>query len=297
MNKELSIMKNSEQAIEHKIDSALEIASTAIRRTSMFMSYGLNTVSEIGPEALGLAGFIQPISRTSELSIREKNDFKISYENWIVANGFRNLHEGLEVFLNTLFRVISEAERSVARPSNEKRLKKFERKGVSGKLIELEKYCSFTTNFSHYFCSLSQVRNCITHRQGVVGEPDVGAGNSLKLIWLGVEAEVSGENGIRPITIDTLGPLSFSNLSNVSVNLTMTYVDKHLEFNLGDQIAIPPRNVQEICSMSEYLCFRLRQFVLNWLLSIGVTVNGGRLVADPIVALGVESTGIDNAIV
>jgi hypothetical protein len=261
----------------------------------MLMAYGLNASTQAKDADYHLPGFTQLVDAPQELSSAQMEQFKADYRSWIVANGFRELLEGMETFLNGLYRMVISTERHLGRTRDgpaRKLIREFERSGVSRKLDTLERRYSFKTGFGHYFRSLTQARNCLAHRQGIIGDEDRQSGRAFQLIWLGIDATITESDGTdHIISPETLGPFDSSKFSSGgNPRLTVTMVDRRLRFGKGERVTVSAYSLQEICAMTSYTCLKLRQLMLNWLLEQGVTVNDGNPAPDPIATLMLHAT-------
>lgn len=284
--------------VKHAVDLTADVGKAAARRASMLMAYGLNS-ENLAPNAdFHLPGFIQLVDAPRKLSSPEMDAFRSEFRDWIVANGFRELLEGMEVFSNSYHRIALNAEihlGSIGRRKADKLLKQFEKLGVGGKLKLLERRYGFETGFAHYFDSLTRARNCLTHRQGVVGDKDCEEASELRITWLGIDAEITEHDGTKHfIGPETLGPFDSSKFNQGgNAQLTAIMVDRELVFQRGEHVIIPPRHLQEICSMTAYTSLKMRQLLLNWLIKKGLNVNNGQPVQDPIASISLEEFDSD----
>lgn len=270
------------EAIEMIVQNGLHVP----KRASMLMAYGVNASNLYADINHQLPGFIQLIDVPKKLTPEDRERLKTDFRNWCIGNGFRELIEGMEAFLNALYHVIAPADLYFKGKPTEKAesaIKKFEHLGVWEKLTELEKRYGFKTGMGHYYESLTQARNCLTHRKGIVGEKDTRKKGGLELEWLGIDARIEETDGTEHvITLDTLGPIESSQFNtNDNAKLQLTYVNRSLKFNNGDLLEVPPRSLQEICSMSIYTIAKLHQLIMNWLLEHGIHLNDGKPLNDP----------------
>ncbi|MCW9054883.1 MAG: hypothetical protein OQJ98_02820 [Candidatus Pacebacteria bacterium] len=283
------------EAIEMIVQNGLHIP----KRASMLMAYGVNASNLFADINHQLPGFIQLIDVPKNLSPNDREHLKTDFRNWCIGNGFRELIEGIEAFLNSLFQIIAPTDLYFKGKSSEKAkgaIEKFERFGVWDKLTHLEKRYGFRTEMGHYFESLTQARNCLTHRNGIVGEKDTKKKGYLELEWLGIDIRIEESDGTEHIiTLDTLGPIESSKF-NTQDNAKMhcTYVNRSLKFNNGDFLEVPPRSLQEICSMSIYTIAKLHQLIMNWLLEYGIHLNNGMPLNDPKAQMLLEAEWPEN---
>ena len=286
--------KTLELEINEAVERIVQIGIEVPKRASMLMAYGINASNINGEIDFHLSGFVQPLETPQKLTQQERYDLKDDFRNWVVGNGFRELLEGTETFLNSLVELIAPADFLFQgkRPDKAtKTIKKFEGMGVWQKLKFLEDQYGFKTEMAHYYESLTQARNCLTHRKGIVGDKDIKKKGHLELEWLGVDAKITEHDGTEHIlTLETKGPIDSSTFSgNENATLTCTYVKRTLIFQKGELIDVHPRSLQEICSMSIYTCAKLHQLIMNWLMKHGVKINGGKLLDDPVAQILLEA--------
>lgn len=286
--------KTLELEINEAVDWIVERGLHIPKRASMLMAYGFNASNLYADIKHHLPGFIQLIDVPKDPPPQERDFFRADFRRWCVGNGFRELIEGMEDFLNTLYEIIVSADlhfNGGHKKKAEKALKDFEHLGVWVKLKILEKRHGFMTGMGHYYESLTQARNCLTHRNGIVGEKDTKKKGYLELEWLGVDARIEETDGtVHVITLDTLGPIESSQFNTKDdAKLHLTYVNRSLKFRKGDLLEVPPRSLQEICSMSIYTIAKLHQLVMNWMLEHGIHLNQGKPLDDPKVQLLLEA--------
>lgn len=284
------------EAIELIVQNGLQVP----KRASMLMAYGVNASNLYADISHHLPGFIQFIDAPKILAPDERERLKTDFRNWCVGNGFRELLEGMEGFLNSLFQVIARVDfmfKGKRPDKSESLITKFEHLGVWGKLKHLEHHYGFETGMSHYYESLTQARNCLTHRNGVVGDKDTRDKNHLELTWLGLDVKITEADGTEHIiTLDTQGPIKSSQFkTNENTTLTSTYVNRSLIFKNGASLQVPPRSLQEICSMSIYTYAKLHQLIMNWLLEHGIHLNDDKPLLDPQAQIRLEATGPDES--
>ena len=118
---------------------------------------------------------------------------------------------------------------------------KFHRLGLPDKLSKL------TDDFSVFLApeiiaailSLNAARNCIVHREGVVGEKDASDLGKLEIRWTKPTLTITGEAGTRPVEpggrVEAGEMLEFSN-KNASKS-----------FGLGERIKFTSTEFSEIC--------------------------------------------------
>ena len=271
-------------------DRAIELLAQAgcasAQRASMLIALGLNSADQAADASFHLPGFLQFFDTSEEISELHALAFRDDYRSWMVGNGFRTLFEGLETFLDALFRLLGEIELELGHNSRSKIKKQtsnFERRGVAGKLAFLKEHYGLDTGHLDYLQSLTQARNCLTHRAGQVRDVDCGSTGYLELRWLGFSATIAEADGtVHEITLDTLGDIDSRRFSNDGpAKLTLKIVERALRFEEGENIDIKPRTLQEICFLFSFTFLKLHQLSVNWLLDLGMHVNGGNKMEEP----------------
>ena len=272
----------ADQAIELLVQDGCASA----QRASMLMALGLNSADQATDAGFHLSGFMQFFDASEEISEQHELAFRDDYRSWMVGNGFRTLFEGLETFLNALFHLLGQAALKLGHSSRskiKKQTRDFEHRSVARKLAFLKEHYGLDTGHLGYFQSLTQARNCLTHRAGQVGDVDCGSTGYLELRWLGFSATIAEADGtVHEITLDTPGDIDSRRFSNEGpAKLTLTIVERALRFEEGEHIDIKPRTLQEICFLFSYTCLKLHQLSVNWLLDLGLHVNGGKKMEEP----------------
>lgn len=94
---------------------------------------------------------------------------------WILLNGLREIFEGFEQVLDTIYPwtlQIQIIEGKITQDLYKQKLKAFTRTGVGSKLDMLSKEVSIQNAGVEKIKSIAKARNCITHRRGIVGDDD-----------------------------------------------------------------------------------------------------------------------------
>lgn len=277
------------------IDLIVESSLSEVRTVSMLIAHALNASSAAPRSDVRLAGFMQLVDVPALESTADLERFRERYQIWVVRNGLRDLVAAMEAFLNSMHTLLVDAQRHLGVFGRQKvrdLVREFERFGVSKKLRAMHRHFGLETNLLAYVDSLTSARNCITHRHGIVGTADCDASGALYLRWLGVDATISeGDGTVHVITPQTLGPFDSSRFSEGDAHLTVGVVSREIRFALGDALVIAPRQLEEISSMVLFVCVKMRQLTLNWLLDSGFNVHGGVRVPEPEASfsLGYES--------
>lgn len=281
-------------SVDEFIRLTARTGTARITRGSMLMACGWNTASRAEAVDTHLPGFIQLIDAPRDLTPVQLEGFRNDYRAWIVGNGFRELIAVLESVLDSIHMILAYSEHSLKRKhgrETKKACAAFERLGLSPKFARLEKRYGIDLDLSGHFETLTLARNCLTHRDGIVTEKDCNADGRLRITWLGVDSSiVEGGGREHVLTLDTIGPIDSTKFEgDENPKLNIAWVERELTVAPGQRIYIPPRQLQEICSMGSMVCLRLCQRTINWCLSRGIAVNNGVPVPEPTVEIYLDA--------
>ncbi len=247
-----------------------EIALKGIRRTTIFLGLGVNAAREdkFTKYQLPENHFFKMVPENA--SEEQVAHFKQNFEKWIISNGVRELIETFALFLDKIHQSCLWFATSKAAMNSEDANRygpAFERKGVEEKLKKLRVHFDIQTDKEKYFSSINQARNCITHRQGIVGPEDLKGNHSLKLTWwkLDVIAQTAEGKEVSLMSIPEEG-LYFENAGSISVKVS----ERLREFKLGEIIELTPADINEICFLIYMSTNEIVASTRNYAKSIGI---------------------------
>ncbi len=227
------------------LDKIKNISLSGIRRTAVFLGFGLNSVNDetfkdYNLTKVSFLEFVPP--NLNENTIKH---FKEEYGHWIVANGLRELTETFSIFLDKVWGICDFINKDTI-PNLKKIKKNYHHQGIETKLEYLEEYFGVTSSINQYLTEINEARNCYTHRRGIVGNRDFNFEKHLRIRWLGIDIYTLNEKGdnefIRP-------PIPEKGLSFPSErHIHTTTSTRELLFELGSQIRLSPCDLAEICS-------------------------------------------------
>ncbi len=166
-----------------------------LRSVMTFVAIGLNAKQEITSNTLAIPDVTihHQFDSSNSWSIEEAKD---AWQIWILRNGFRDIAEALSGLLEEIQSVLASWELVLLQKSksirgedwNEiivHRSQQFHRRTLPQKLKYLEDQYLFTLDpaLIRQAFTINAVRNCLTHRGGVVSQLDVDASGNLTLEW------------------------------------------------------------------------------------------------------------------
>ena len=227
-----------------------EISETlrrGVRRAILFMGVGINA-SEQKPEVshvLARDNLHQIQLVKDDLDDDEKAHVATEFGKWVRTNGLRELMESFSIFMFQLYSAVcaiceyqgKEGPHSGCTPE------RFEILGIGKQLGKLSEVLEVLEHDAHIVGSLNQLRNCYTHRLGLVGPKDADKqSQSLDLLWLAFQLEVVEPNGNTIIENQIFGRvLENGGLAQVRV------IEKIKSFQIGTEVILEKRELKEIC--------------------------------------------------
>lgn len=232
----------------------LDVAMKGVRRTAVFMGLGLNAASDPALTKFSLEGrsYMQLVPEPQPPETVAH--FKTEFGKWIVGCGLRELLETFETFLTEVFDacMVSAIKAGlVTQAEAEKERKRFGFGGLSNKVTVLGKL-GVTGVHSHYFASLYEARNCLTHRQGLVGWEDckdAAVPGRLVLTWRGYAREIREPSGnIIPLEDERGVPCGLPVYLPDGGDMLVRVLERRREFAVGDVVELSPADLAEICA-------------------------------------------------
>lgn len=228
--------------------SGLEIIGLGVRRAAVFMGFGLNAMADPNfrnYELVKLTGLeFMPRSVPEEML----SEFKAEFSNWVTANGFRELVQSFESFLDRIYGCVLYVDittKGIDVMTAKKRLKSFTHDGITKKLYRLSHEYSIVTPKEAALDSINLTRNCLTHRHGLVSEKD--GDPELIVRWWGFDIVLETKGGKRTLLRHPIenGGVVVKEESRVLA----LYVERTSAFPIGTVVHLAGRDVAEICQM------------------------------------------------
>lgn len=236
---------------KHKIhinmDRIHEIALRGVRRTYVFLGLGLNAARRPDFREFHLESRMNLKLMPEEVTDANIDEFKDNFAVWVTSNGLRELVETFSVFLSEIYRVcliLDVVSGKFAAADLPKLKDQFDYNGIARQLDELRVGYDVSCDFSDHIQSLVRLRNCYTHRLGVVSSKDIGVDDLMVVKWRGMEIIIEQEEG-DPIVID--GDFDEGIYVEKGGKIGVRVVDKIREFHTGEFAILDQNELKEIC--------------------------------------------------
>ena len=255
------------------LDHLAEISLKGIRRTSVFMSFGINSARDKSLKDYQLSRETAFRIMPDNLGGDQIEEFKKHYEHWIISCGLRELIETFSVYLSGIYEVCLTTalhKRAIVVENYREKIKSFEWKGVEKQLKTLRKSFSVETSKEKYLKSINQARNCITHRRGIVGAEDLRGDSKLKMTWWALDTHIETPSG-KKISMNPPFPKKGILLKDGG-NFIVAVVDREREYNAGDVIKLSPLDLSEICMVVTLATQEILTSAVKYMESIGINV-------------------------
>ncbi len=175
----------------------------------------------------------------------KQNEYKKYFTNWVACKCIEDVVESFESCIKALYNIIPikqsapskyQKKNFINNQSLKQRLKTFQKIG-----IEVE--CKDSLE------SLSRVRTCLTHRQGIVDDKDLTeSGGQFDIIWYRMASEAVGKKGGEDHCVQMDSPLDtwqFDKGSEITINAKIEKYKK--TFPKYEPIVFTAKDIQDIC--------------------------------------------------
>jgi hypothetical protein len=255
------------------VDAIAKTAKVGINRAWLFLGWGLNCAAraKAGDLEVQDAGYLRllPDEGLDTTLAEAKDEFGI----WIVSNGLREAIETFDVFLGAVYQAALFVEAWAAGTASRtddascgKRAAKFSQFGTEKRLTSLDNDFAIAAEYGSDIVSLRKARNCLTHRLGVVGHEDTGAGGQLTLRWHVFELYGQHPDGSEFVAcLDSL-PVKFPEGSPVVLRHGLR---EHRYF-LGERLVLSPAELKEICFAFLFVIDQVRLSFVSYAERMGV---------------------------
>jgi hypothetical protein len=225
-----------------------ETARRGVRRTAVFLGLGINASLDPALRKYELSD-ISPIHLVPS-SVPEETiaHFKTEFGRWIVANGLRELIETFALFLDGAHNAclfMSSHKGKVSFEDATQWQPAFHHKGIADKLKVFESRFGVKPHHPEHLGTIQQVRNCFTHRHGIVGKQDCVDGDELILKWTGFDIFIETPTGE---TIDMTLPLKEDIHLKDGGTVCLRFSERVRTFKLGTPVLLEPNDLVEICN-------------------------------------------------
>jgi hypothetical protein len=199
--------------------------------------------------------------------------YKSEYERWIIANGFREIIEIFSIFLEEIHTACLTLAWNTGKYTSaecDKMRENFRTAGLPNKFMVLEQRFYTISNDKHHILSINKARNCLTHRNGIVGKNDIDDSGELKITWVDIEILIvpKGKSPISSTNIRKGGILTPEGGHIESHNVT-----RELVFKKGDYLKFTPRQISEICLFVNSAAIQICNSSVEYSRRIGIEVR------------------------
>lgn len=250
-----------------------KIHATAIKglnRSAVFLGLGVNAADREDLKEYHLTNDtnfrILPESASDQTIAEWKKEFRI----WIVGCGFRELVHWFCVYYDRTYLACCIIDRS----DDEKKINKFNRMGMAGKIAELKNEFGVGSQYDRQLSSFNQIRNCFVHRLGRVGKKDIIDGNPLSIRFLRSQLVFIAPSQKETIIQNSFDPKFQGFVSpEAGGGLGLKWSEKKIEFNRGDWIFLSPKDLTQILFFTRWCVNQVTESVLDYAKSQGIPIN------------------------
>lgn len=224
-----------------------EIAAKGVRRTAVFIGLGLNAALDPNFKAYELTQITSIQLVPPDADEKTLSHYKEQFSLWITACGLRELMETFAVFLDEVHQaslLIAASSRKILTNDIAIQDKKYRQKGIKEKLDLLKQNFNIESKNPEALKTIHQTRNCLTHRQGIVGTEDCFGGQNLNVKWMGLDIYAETPSGeIVPLQPVPKEGIFLPEGGRVKVKL----LERLKTFPLRTLVTFSPRDLAEIC--------------------------------------------------
>lgn len=234
----------------------VDVATASAHRTIIRVALGLNASAHASADAVDVPDTFFSLRAGSLRGVTDEQA-RAFLREWVLTNGFRDLAEAIASLLDGAHGVLSiwsllpdhsKPAQILGGAWNRVMVKKrraFARLGISKKLRELrQRGLVLDPSLVQQIESINAARNCLVHRNGVVGSEDTGAGATFVVSWTRIALVAKDEHGDREL-------------------------QKHAEVSAGTMIAVRNASGSASFPVGARLSFSVQQFnEVAWTLTV-----------------------------
>jgi hypothetical protein len=255
--------------ISINLDVLKDTALRGIRRATVFMGLGINAAADETFKNYELDKYTPIQFIPNNLNDKVINHFKKEFEYWIIMNGLRELNESFSLFLDEVFHTCAIVSNSNSKQVNRKIINNFSRLSLREKVIKLEELFFVKVKHSKYIYSINKARNCYTHRKGIVSIEDC-KNCVLEIKWISLDLSILLEdNEIINPELPLKDPIKLKTAGKVQYK----YVDRKIQFHVGEVIRLTPKQLSEICYFFKIVVDEVMIELYQFLQTSGIEVR------------------------
>jgi hypothetical protein len=275
-----------------------EIQDTAykgVRRTAVFMGLGLNAATDPKFKRYQLSEITHMQFIPEKVSDETVLHFKTEFGRWIVACGLRELIETFSVFLDKIHEACLLMAVSQGKMTHKLALEhhnSFLWKGFTEKMKTLHERFGVYSQYNDHLGTVQLVRNCYTHRRGIVGKADCGDSQQLELRWIGMDVYIETTDGD---IINLNLPLQEGVCVEKGGTVKVKSAERKRSFQLGTVVDIPPKELAEICTLILWATNEITKSAFAYAKSIGIPNDNSLSASVPTQQDAATDTGAINS--
>lgn len=252
-----------------------ETARRGVRRTAVFLGLGLNASRDPTLTNYELADLSPVHILPSNVPAETLAHFKSEFGQWTITCGLREMIETFAIFLDQTHHACLLMATNKQRVSQEDAAvwgRAFPFKGIDDKLKKLKSRFDVEPGHPNHLTSVQSLRNCFTHRRGVVGPEDCSDGHRLRITWIGFDliGEHSGGE-IVELALPLSDPVHFPDGGTIGLR----YAKRVREFALGSRVELDARDLLEICNFVLWSADEITKSTEAFASSIGIAERQG----------------------
>lgn len=230
--------------IQIDLDRIAEIAFLGLRRSMVFMGFGVNAADNDGLMEFAIPGPLTYQFVPENASPEQRKEMKKHFRSWIIAAALRDLLEAISIALDDFYLAVRiTADKTIVPGGFDAVRAEVNRKSLSDKLKKLAELGMAPTYDSHFY-GLTKVRNCLAHRLGRVADADCNDADKLTVTWRSFNVEIHTEAGHKHNLLDMIGrPLESPG------HVVLVPVDRVKSFQKGSVIDLSHAELAEIGMM------------------------------------------------
>lgn len=255
------------------IDQAFAIAKSGISRATSFMGIGVNAAIDPNFKSYQLSHLTNLQTLPDNLSDDQIEEIKSNFKIWVEHGGIREMVESFTIFLDELFKIcdlVHVFKSGKPIPDRTQQYLRFTKQGLPNKLNILRQRFGVTFEYFEFVCSINDVRNCITHRRGVVQSEDLKGNEALQVKWRGIDIWIQTGEGQK---IAMNSPLGQPHDIGEGDQLVVEQVNRKKDFSEGQQIQFETRELSEVVWTFINALHQVYESSLEYYRRKGVTIS------------------------
>lgn len=246
-------------ATEVRLDLVMNNFNLVIRRVTVFIGLSSNATRQRPP----VSHVLDPSHRMriafvpDDVSENQAMEYVEEFDKWVIGNGLRDIIDCTSSLITEIYAANLIATKMNATPAEvfRKEVDKFSKKAIRDQAYLLCMSVGIDNKYGDIFESWRRARNCLAHRLGIVGRPDIDSSGYLIIKWVAMRLVALNEDGNKEFNLSDgiAGPFG----ADTELRLRFNPVEKR--FGFGDQIAFTTTELAEICFAANWLGNKLME--------------------------------------